>query len=486
MWFLNTAAKTVKSAAEKFLDDVFNILCAPCRIQAWSRRKGILNLKQRKLIAAGMILLCALTGCSAKGAAQPEDRDIDSVSDIGTDVPQTGDEKTDSRRDHILGLTQDERLEDYDYLVKTLEDSYLCMGVRDRENPDDLSTDIFKEYREMIEDSDSDDTFYTAVNSAIYRLGQYGHLYFIEPDTYEMYAKLYKEDYEGRERWKEVLDSSVTQEGYKKAAELLKSYEEEDADGGSGSDTGKETENIHTLLLPGGEIAYVKVDYFPIEGEETYKKDKKLLYSFYDTLEGCSDLIIDITDNGGGNEGYWQELLVSPFIDKPLSCVNYALIADSENNRPYIENVYGDDELIPVSELPELPNLNRDGIEKAAYYVESVLEAEPQKYHAPFHGRIWLLVGPDVYSASESFSVFCKETGFAALAGKSTGGDGIGALDPVFIQLPHSGLLVQFTMMFGLNADGSSSEEAGTVPDILSPGTEPPLVTALRAIRSAE
>ena len=38
-------------------------------------------------------------------------------------------------------------------------------------------------------------------------------------------------------------------------------------------------------------------------------------------------------------------------------------------------------------------------------------------------------------------------------------------------------------MMFGLNADGSSSEEAGTTPDLLSPGTEPPLITVLRAIR---
>ena len=93
------------------------------------------------------------------------------------------------------------------------------------------------------------------------------------------------------------------------------------------------------------------------------------------------------------------------------------------------------------------------------------------------------LVGEQVYSASESFAVFCKETGFATLVGSQTGGDGIGALDPIFLQLPNSGLLVQFTMMFGLNADGSSSEEAGTTPDLLSPGTEPPLITALRAIR---
>ena len=133
--------------------------------------------------------------------------------------------------------------------------------------------------------------------------------------------------------------------------------------------------------------------------------------------------------------------------------------------------------------MPDLPKLERDGIQAATHFVESTLSVEPAAERAPFHGRIWVLVGPAVYSASESFAVFCQETGFATLVGSPTGGDGIGALDPVFLQLPNSGILVQFTMMFGLNADGSSSEEAGTTPDLLSPGTEPPLITVLRAIR---
>ena len=73
-----------------------------------------------------------------------------------------------------------------------------------------------------------------------------------------------------------------------------------------------------------------------------------------------------------------------------------------------------------------------------------------------------------------------EQRGAHADAG-GTGGDGIGALDPIFLRLPNSGFLVQFTMMFGLNADGSSSEEAGTTPDVRSPAGEPPLITALRA-----
>ena len=187
--------------------------------------------------------------------------------------------------------------------------------------------------------------------------------------------------------------------------------------------------------------------------------------------------------NSGGSEQYWQELLVAPLIDQPLSCMNYALLADSDNNRPYIDDAFAPEMLHPIADLTELPALNQEGLAAATHYVESPLSVEPAAERSPFHGRVWVLVGEQVYSASESFAVFCKETGFATLVGSQTGGDGIGALDPIFLQLPNSGLLVQFTMMFGLNTDGSSSEEAGTTPDLLSPGTEPPLITALRAIR---
>ena len=170
----------------------------------------------------------------------------------------------------------------------------------------------------------------------------------------------------------------------------------------------------------------------------------------------------------------WKHLLSAAL----LPC----LLADSANNRPYIQDAFSPEELHPISELPDLPELERDGIQAATHFVESTLSVEPAAERAPFRGRIWVLVGPAVYSASESFAVFCQETGFATLVGQQTGGDGIGALDPVFLQLPNSGILVQFTMMFGLNGDGSSSEEAGTTPDILSPTGEPALVTALRAM----
>ena len=380
---------------------------------------------------------------------------------------------------NALGLTQEQRLEDYDYFVNTLKDSYLCLGLRDRENPDDPAEDIFREYRELIEESDSDQAFYSAVYSSLYRLGSYGHLWIIEPgDYYEMLDWCRTEDTTGRERWKELTEASEDQYA------RLKAYLDALGDEGVGSWSGGETgENLHTLLLPEEGIAYLKVDDFLADYDPDYQKEAQAIRDFYNAAGDCTDLIIDLTDNSGGNEGYWQNLLAAPLTNVPLSCTNYALLADSENNRPYIDNVFAPSDLHPISELPDLPKLERDGLEAATHFVESTLHVEPAAERAAFHGRVWLLVGPMVYSASESFSVFCQATGFATLVGQQTSGDGIGALDPVMMRLPNSGILIQYTMMYGLNPDGSSSEEAGTTPDVLSPAGEPALITALRTIR---
>jgi len=417
------------------------------------------NMKRKRL--AALLIFCLLAGCAAPAAET--------------------DGEWDPALAHALGLTQEQRLEDYDYLVRTLKDSWLCLGVRDRANPDDPAEDIFRDYREMIEESGSDQAFYSAVYSTLYRLGPYGHLWIIEPEEYRgLLDWCENQDTTGREQWRAAIEASRA--GYQRLRAYLDALDQGE-DGGSWQD-GETGENVHTLLMPEAGVAYVKVDSFPADYEEEYARDREDLADFFSAAGDCGDLIIDLTDNSGGSELYWQNLLAAPLTDVPLSCTNYALLADSENNRPYIENVFAPEELHPISELPDLPRLDREGLDAAACFVESTLAVEPAEERAAFHGRVWLLVGPAVYSASESFAVFCKATGFATLVGGQTGGDGIGALDPIFMRLPNSGILIQFTMMYGLNPDGSSSEEAGTAPDILSPAGEPALVTALRAIKA--
>ena len=249
---------------------------------------------------------------------------------------------------NALGLTPEQRLEDYDYFVKTLKDSYLCLGVHDRENPEDPAEEVFADYRKTILENDSDQAFYSAVYSSLYRLGPYGHLWIIEPEDYRgMLDWCRTEDTAGRERWKELIEAS--EESYKTLQAYLDALGDEGGGSWSGGDAG---ENLRTLLLPDAGVAYLKVDSFLADYDPDYQKEAQAIRDFYDAAGDCTDLIIDLTDNSGGNEGYWQDLLTAPLADEPLSCTNYALLADSENNRPYIDNVFAPSDLRPIASCP--------------------------------------------------------------------------------------------------------------------------------------
>ena len=148
---------------------------------------------------------------------------------------------------------------------------------------------------------------------------------------YRAYCEAYEDGgIQDREHWREVLTDPVTVRGYERLQTLLDAYGEEDGTVNS-ADSEEPAANLHTLLLPGGDVGYVKIDSFPAEYEDSYATDRAALTDFYRQAADCTDLIIDLTDNSGGSEVYWQQLLAAPLTDRPLSCTNYALLAESDN-----------------------------------------------------------------------------------------------------------------------------------------------------------
>ena len=207
--------------------------------------------------------------------------------------------------------------------------------------------------------------------------------------------------------------------------------------------------NVSTCELIKGQVAYMKIDGFDYEQIEA---DQKIIYDFYKQVADYDHLIIDLTANSGGSDNYWMSLLVAPLLEEATSTSNYALIKGGENNKRFYENAFSKEELKDVKDLPQLPKLNKQDLEGMKYLVENKVTVEP-----------------------------CEATGFATLVGNITGGDG-GGIDPVYITLPNSGLIVRYSMLYTLNYDGSNSEECGTTPDICSDYGENPLVTCLKAI----
>jgi len=327
----------------------------------------------------------------------------------------------------------------------------------------------------MVANEDSDVSLYVAVNSALYRLGGAGHLSILQPEWYEEFKEAYAET-EDRTRWYQAMDAPASREGYPRLSEMVQAAFPEETDSAEGMGTSS-SENITSLIIEEGKIAYLKIDSFM----GTYDVDRERVIAFLDEVRGYDHLILDISQNSGGSDDYWRDLLVEQLANETLSSTNYALVRNSENTAKYLQEAFGEDGLRPIAELPALPQLEARDREIATHFLENTLTIEPTG--DGFHGKIWLLVGNLVYSSAEAFTVFCRDTGFATIVGTATGGDGIG-IDPIFIRLPNSGILVRYSPLFGLNPDGSSNEEYGTTPDILSPDGEEPLVTALRAIRA--
>lgn len=371
---------------------------------------------------------------------------------------------------HMLGLTPAQRLEDYDFLWSVLEESYPYWGLLEREGLD--LDGLCREYREKIRAYDNDVDFYAALTGLMDELGDTGHLLLIGGEGYAGSRTAYQ-GLPSRTTWDETLNTPVSARQYPILAEFEAatgfSAGQEVGSGSAGGD------NVTAFFLSDS-IAYLKIDSF---GAQHIEADRRAIQAFYRQLGQCDHLILDITGNSGGSDAYWQELLVAPLLDEPLSMEAYLTVSATPQNQPFLEEAFSPDQLRPIEELPDLPNfVDRD---RMTHFITDTTTVQPAEERAPFHGsRIWLLVDGDVYSASEKFAYFCKETGFATLVGASTGGDGLGC-DPVFCALPNSGLIFRYSMMYGLNPDGSSNEEFGTQPDYPSNG-ESPLVTVLRIL----
>lgn len=381
---------------------------------------------------------------------------------------------------NITGMTAEQRLEDYEYFWKTLQESYGYWGMLERQGQD--MDAMHQDYRRMLEEDNNDVTFYSAIYSILYRIGYAGHLWLVEPGKYESYAQTYQE-VPARQTWNEVLNQNESAEKYPLFEQMVNAMEEDSRDGdeqeGAEQEPAEQT-NAECSILPGN-VAYLKIHSFDMQ---YFKQDKQQIFDFYQKATECSDIIIDLTDNSGGGEAYWEEILVAPNLTETLTAVNYAMLARSENNAPYIAEAFTAEELHPIEELP-LDGVLEEDRAFATDYVEIRHTVEPAPVADAFHGNVWVLTSDAVYSSSESFVIFCKDTGFATVVGTQTGGDGIG-IDPVFMTLPNSGLLVQYSMLVGFNKDGSLNEESGTTPDVLTKTAADALPQTLKLIKVNE
>lgn len=337
-------------------------------------------------------------------------------------------------------------IEDFEYLSKMLYETYPYFGVIQRQDID-INKKI-KDYRKKVACLDNIDDFYQAMIDFTNEFQGNGHFNVITKEYYDYFLDAYDDPHSP---YHKALVSPSTQSFYDK-----------------GPDQSSKTEkkaNVTILEYSDTSTAYIGIQSFD---KAFIENDRKTLSDFYSNLNNYEHLIIDLRNNSGGSTSYAVENIIKPLATQDYSYTQHILFNDNDYSRPFLEYAHKDDmqTTTPLSDfdLAQFPNLEVDDMNKLSHImsVKNVYLADGSGYH----GKIYVLVSPMVYSSSEAFVDFCKSSGFATIIGQPTGGDGIG-FDPIIVSLPNSGIALKYSMHYGINSEGRNSEEFGTTPDIL-------------------
>lgn len=363
-------------------------------------------------------------------------------------------------------------VEDYQYVWTMLEENFPLMGVLERTCGD---LEEFKaDWQEKVELCETQQDFHDTMSQFSASMKSVGHLYFIPEHDFPYFRDTYHaalpEEFPQRTPILNVLEDE----------DVLETYHQTDAvPPEPSSQPNSEYAEPISVEYSAEDTMLIHIPDFTYD-----QSNNEALLAAYTEAEqkGVQNLILDLTENGGGNELVWIEYIVQPNISEPVSYSKYSLLPLTEYNRSFWEPAGMLEDIKPIDELPKFSNLSEEDIRLCDYFVEKTEMFEPSQEAPLFSGDFYVLIDSTVFSSSEGFAYFCKETGFATLVGETTRGDGISFGDPLYFELPNTHYVFRYTPSYGLNSDGSCNAEKGTEPDVPCEAGETPLDACLRFI----
>ncbi|XZK74125.1 S41 family peptidase [Clostridium perfringens] len=360
-------------------------------------------------------------------------------------------------------LTEEQKIEDFNYLYNTIEENYPFLETNKRlNNVDWLSKK--EEYLQRVKNTKSDIEFLMTLNSILSELNN-GHTHMI---TNSSQFRDFREIYSMNKGWQKKVQLPVLNNKKALARYNIDKNEKIQVLNQEKNEKTEGIRNASTKDIVEGKIGYI---YIPqMISYYNMGNDIELIDEYLNNIKEYQALIIDIRGNGGGDSYYWISYLVPKLIDKVYENTTYSFWKDGEIINNYLKKSkvkystgFGEVKDLDTIKLVNLPVEVKENFK---YYSKNTMEISPSEDSINFKGNIYLLVDKLVYSSSEAFASFAKQTGFATLIGERTGGDGIGS-DPLLHMLPNSGYVFRFSKDMGTTADGTSSEEFKTEPDYL-------------------
>jgi hypothetical protein len=182
---------------------------------------------------------------------------------------------------------------------------------------------------------------------------------------------------------------------------------------------------------------------------EFYWEDKEKYYNFMDsvfsvlTAIDIAHLIIDIRENGGGDDEFWMSGILKYIADQPYNW-------GSNYQKKIIERYRDPGEVI--------------GTVKAGV-IDTLITTE-KDIRNKFRGKVSVLIGPYTYSSAILFANTVQDFNFGQLVGEPTGGKSGQTGGIQFFKMPHSNLLA-VTPRFYLERPRGGGLNEPVVPDVL-------------------
>ncbi|MDO5717970.1 MAG: S41 family peptidase [Tissierellia bacterium] len=368
-------------------------------------------------------------------------------------------EINDVKEEENQSLTQSQKLNDFEKVSSLIKEShpYFDQNIISKQVDWD---GISETYKQKVLKTANDSEFIDLLSEYVNQLND-EDTHILNNEFYNYLNEKYQE--ENKTPWLKVLNSDKSKKTYKLlSSDIIDNLLEENADTMTGS-------NLKLEKPVNGNLAYIKIKSF----KDKYKEgDGKIIRDFLNEIKDYNYLVIDISGIKEGENSYWIDNLVSPITNHHLQLFGRLAKKDDsfsefldysyKNKNEYM--VYGDE--YPINELPvELnsPDYIRDSFKSYLRFEINVSPKDPVDLSA----GIYLIQDKDVYGAADTFSQFCRATGFANVLGKTTKGHGMtGEIDPILYSLPNSGLILRMPAVMGLDYSGASTTSSGTNPDI--------------------
>ncbi|SCG82290.1 hypothetical protein DW1_0681 [Proteiniborus sp. DW1] len=344
-------------------------------------------------------------------------------------------------------LSTEEKLEDFQYMYNLLKENYTFFKVNERLYGIDWLGN-HKKYEKIIKNTKNDAEFFVAINNILSDLNNdHTHVF-----SGEVYKRYYKHFYPFEH---EVLNYEKSKEryGFNGNVETIELNP-------NSNFLISDEPVLETKVLIEDELAYMR-----IKSMSNYHitEDYPRIQKFLEEVEDYEKLIIDIRGNSGGFDDYWKNI-VGFLIDETYKVEYYSFFRGDYRDKYEMYKVATGK---PIEKLDEsiLEKFPEEVKTDFDYYDKNFVIVQPWNL-VDFKGKVYLLVDKYVFSSSEKFASFAKDTGFATLVGETTGGDRVFPEIP-FAYLPNSGLVFRFSSELGINADGTINMETKTVPHII-------------------